>query len=83
MNRGDVTRSCKGTCGAPKQELEMLMFVSHDSNVVQFFGACILEGCPVLVLECMKVCSPRKRQLAPLSDTVCPSQSEVPALGSF
>ncbi len=33
----------------------MLKFVSFDSNIVQFFGACILEGCPVLVLECMKV----------------------------
>ena len=32
----------------------MLKFVSFDSNIVQFFGACILEGCPVLVLECMK-----------------------------
>ncbi len=33
----------------------MLRHVSFDSNIVQFFGTCILEGCPVLVLQCMAV----------------------------
>ena len=37
------------------QELEMLKYVSFDSNIVQFFGTCILEGCPVLVLQFMAV----------------------------
>lgn len=37
------------------QELELLKALSFDSNIVQFYGACVMEGCPVLVLECMPV----------------------------
>lgn len=37
------------------QELELLRSLSFDSNVVQFYGAAVMEGCPVLVLECMEV----------------------------
>lgn len=37
------------------QELDLLRSLSFDSNVVQFYGAAVLEGCPVLVLECMEV----------------------------
>lgn len=33
----------------------MMKHVSFDANIVQFFGTCILEGCPVLVLQYMAV----------------------------
>ena len=33
----------------------MLMHVSFDPSIVQFFGTCILEDCPVLVLQYMAV----------------------------
>ncbi|CAL8471556.1 g11098 [Coccomyxa elongata] len=36
------------------QELDLLRSLSFDSNVVQFYGAAVMEGCPVLVLECME-----------------------------
>ena len=32
--------------------------LNFDSRIVQLYGACILEGCPVLVLEFMGVCYP-------------------------
>ncbi|CAL5224202.1 g6845 [Coccomyxa viridis] len=35
------------------QELELLKMLNFDSRIVQLYGACILEGCPVLVLEFM------------------------------
>ena len=38
------------------QELELLRTLNFDSRIVQLYGACILEGCPVLVLEFMAVC---------------------------
>ena len=44
--------------GAPSvvvQELDLLRSLSFDKNIVQFYGATIIEGCPVLVLECMEV----------------------------
>ncbi len=37
------------------QELELLKMLNFDSRIVQLYGACILEGCPVLVLEFMGV----------------------------
>ena len=37
------------------QELELLQTLNFDSRIVQLYGACILEGCPVLVLEFMAV----------------------------
>lgn len=39
------------------QELELLKMLNFDSRIVQLYGACILEGCPVVVLEFMGVCS--------------------------
>ena len=30
--------------------------LNFDSRIVQLYGACILEGCPVVVLEFMGVC---------------------------
>jgi hypothetical protein len=38
------------------QELELLKALSYDRNIVQFYGACILDSYPVLVFECMMVC---------------------------
>ncbi len=37
------------------QELDLLRSLSFDRHVVQFYGAAVMEGCPVLVLECMEV----------------------------
>lgn len=53
------------------QELELLRTLSYDSNIVQFYGACVMEGCPVLVLECMAVC-----MRAPFSD-MCSLSSQI------
>ncbi|BDA46937.1 probable mitogen-activated protein kinase kinase kinase 20 at C-terminar half [Coccomyxa sp. Obi] len=36
------------------QELDLLRSLSFDSNIVQLYGAAVMEGCPVLILECME-----------------------------
>ena len=38
------------------QEIQLLKRISHDRNIVQFYGACLETKPPMLIMEYMGVC---------------------------
>ena len=42
-------------CWPGLQEIRMLERISHDKNIVQFYGACLETNPPMLVMEYMGV----------------------------
>jgi len=60
--RGDSRR----VAGAA-QEIKLLERISHDRNIVQFYGACLETSPPMLVMEFMGVRAPGARVVSPVA----------------
>jgi hypothetical protein len=57
--RGDI-----GRVAGAVQEIKLLERISHDRNIVQFYGACLETSPPMLVMEFMGVRAPGPRAAA-------------------
>ena len=50
-----VSQSCLLTNVLMMQEIQLLERISHDRNIVQFYGACLETKPPMLIMEYMGV----------------------------